>query len=337
MALLDKIANKLENLSGEKGNNLGEVINKQMDNIFAALVSNDVRKIRVPDNVIAFIGASGGVGTSTIVANVAHSINKKGYSVIVLDMNLINPVQHILFGYKWKDIKNDVVDYLSGQCNLGSCILGNNRNGVQLISSGNRTIVDVINVDNQSKMISWETTIDRLKALYDVVLIDVNNMLMMDLVHASLYKADTIYTVWDENIECITSMERLKKNLDILGIRLGSNVIINKRTGVQYPNIFNKLGLELIDILPFDSGIIEASLMGKIFIDGGVEDTKNGSVFASKINDLSEKILNIGGAEMGVGKDDIDVHEDNKNNTEEKNEIEDSKDSSYDDDISFEE
>lgn len=54
--------------------------------------------MKVIDNVIVFTGASGGTGASTLLANTAYLASTKGLRVLVVDLNVMYPVQHVYFG-----------------------------------------------------------------------------------------------------------------------------------------------------------------------------------------------------------------------------------------------
>ena len=73
-------------------------------------------------------------------------------------------------------------------------------------------------------------------------------------------------------------------------------VILNKRTHIHYNMYpFKKLNMELIQILPFDTSIIENSLKAQIFCEKASSNSKNAAVFENSIRELTDKMLKIGG------------------------------------------
>ncbi len=249
------------------------------------------------ENVICFTNVAGGTGASTIAANVAHMISQQGLSVIMVDLNILCPVQHTYLGIDQSvGDKNDLVKLLSGGCQLTEAI--NSSKHIHLLFANNRSLLDDLNCDEEIPKNNFTQMISNLKNYYDVVIIDCPMRIDKMLCNTALYLADAIYAVWDEGISSIINTEKVRRALGDASVDSYTKmrVIINKRTSVAISDsILKKLNIELLDVVPFSIDVIDSSHRGKIFCANGYATNNNGSDFAKKIASITEQILSIGG------------------------------------------
>ena len=278
--------------------NINQMMAKAADEIIKSFSGKgNIQKIKVIDNLIAFMGASGGTGTSTIVSNVAFEMAKKGLTVLIVDLNLEYPIQQSIFKVKQNLEKKDLVSFLMGRNQIGDSIDIVNSN-ISIMYANNRYLMDRINCDSSTCSNNLVSTIERIRHLFDVILFDCPLNLEFDVVNSVLYNCDTIYMVWDESLSCIANMDRIRKNMQASGIESNQKirVIFNKKTNVHYTKyIFEQLKLNIVGTLPFDTAIIESGLQGEIFCDKGASMSKTAAVFASEMTNITNKILEIGG------------------------------------------
>lgn len=254
-------------------------------------------KKRIIDNLVAVSSASGGAGASTIVANVAYTAaTKYSMRVLVIDLNLLLPAQHMYFGLKQDIAKPDLVGYLLGKNTLGDCIeQGNN---ASVMFANNRGLMDYINCEMDQAVGNLEKALEGLRSLYDLILIDLPMKVENTICNYAFYHADQIYLVWDEGIGSIANTEKVRRNMASSGIDAytKTKIILNKRTGIHYSDYpFKKLNLELVQILPFEQEVILSSLSSQIFCDKGASRSKNAAYFSGGIESLTERMLEIGG------------------------------------------
>jgi len=254
------------------------------------------RSKKVIDNVIAITGAAGGVGASTIVSNLAVAIAKKGLDVLVVDANILYPVQHNSFKIKQQIQQPDLVGYLLGKCTLGESLHYSGRVAVQFANNSN--LMDSINCESDGAIDNFLVGLDKARQLFDLIIIDTPMRVDHSLVNTVLYIADKIYLIWDEGISSMINTEKIRRNMAFSGIDsyLKTKAILNKKTSVHYSYYpFEKLDVELIQVLPFDIGLIESGLKADIFYEKGVTSSKTGSMFVAGIKELSGKVLKYGG------------------------------------------
>lgn len=254
---------------------------------------------KVIDNIFSFVGLAGGVGTSTIVANVAKALTDKHFSVIVIDLNICCPAQHSFFKIEQKAKKPDLISLLSGENTLGESI--ETKEGVYVLYANNRILFDKVAIDTAGASANFSSILEQLSSLFDVVLIDVpsNGSLDFELTNLALFKSDFIIAVMDENVGCIGAYNRLQRNLSYVGISIQNlKVIMNKRTNITYPtNVFKSLDIELDVLLPYDVSVVEAGLRGNIYITKGASSAMTAAQFVEAIEDLRDVILRYGGYE----------------------------------------
>lgn len=251
---------------------------------------------KLVDNLVVFSGASGGTGATTLATNVAYEAVQKGLKVLLIDLNIMCPVQHTYLGIRQEMEKPDLVSYLLGKNALSDSI--DTSNTINLLYANNRTLSDEINCSNKIAIENFNNLLEKVRQYYDLVIVDCPMRVDVLLQNVMLYNADAIYIVWDEGISSIINTEKLRRNMALSGIDSFTKmrVILNKRTSVhfsEYP--IKKLNLELVEVLPFTIDVIDNSLRGKIFCEAGSSTSKNSGEFARKVMSLTDKILKIGG------------------------------------------
>lgn len=297
MNFLNKKIRQLENSSGEESINLAKATSDKAADIIKELSGKSTSKGRkLVDNLIVFTNPCGGTGASTIAHNVAYSSASRGIKTILVDLNILCPVQHIYLGAKQELDKPDLVSYLLGKNSLSDSI--DTTHIVNLLYANNKTLNDRINCNSKMVIENFNTMLSKLRQFYDLVIVDCPMRIEEMLENVMLYTCDTVYMVWDEGISSIVNTEKLRRNMALSGIDsfVKMKVILNKRTSIHYTDYpIEKLNLELIETLPFDIDIIDNSLKGKIFCEKGSTSSKNAIIFAEKIEKLTTKILKIGG------------------------------------------
>ena len=93
--------------------------------------SNLIRGEKIPgvENIIAIASGKGGVGKSTVTANLAVALQKKGYKVGVVDADIYGPSQHLMF-----DVEKSRPE--ASQVNGKPVMLPVESYGVKLVSIG---------------------------------------------------------------------------------------------------------------------------------------------------------------------------------------------------------
>ena len=297
MGLIKKRIRQIDNAEVDTQVNLAKATSDKASVLIKQLSGKDELDLKkVPDNIIVFTNASGGTGVSTIVSNVAYTMMAKGFKVLVIDLNITCPVQHTNFGIAQEIEKIDLVTYLLGKTQMNESI--DTKHPVNMLYANNRNLTDEINCNESIAISNFEILLSKCKQYYDVVLIDCPMRIDSMLQNVAFYNCDAIYTVWDEGISSIINTEKIRRNMALSGIDSFTKMrlILNKRTSLRFSDYpIKKLNMELVEVLPFDIDIIDNSLKGQIFCEKGASNSKNAIEWAARIEELTDKILAIGG------------------------------------------
>lgn len=292
MALKDLFSKNLENQE-----NIGKMTSEAAVSLIKRLSGSEIKRTkRVQDNIVVISSASGGAGSSTLVSNIAFTAKKKGFNVLVIDLNILYPVQHIHFGLKPEIEKSDLVSYLYGKTTLGESI--DTTTNIGVLHSNNRGLLDLLTCEEDFSVSNFQLALDKCRQLFDLVLIDAPLAIENTLVNTAFYACDQIYLVWDEGIGSISNTDKIRRNMAGIGIDAYTKlrVVLNKRTNIPYSKYpFQKLNIEVAEIIPFDTAIIESGLKAEIFCDKGATTSKNANTFYERLESLTDKIIQNGG------------------------------------------
>ena len=137
----------IKNLIKKRDNNFSNIASDTAVDIIKKLSGAEIKQTKkVIDNLIVIGSASGGAGASTIISNIAHTLKSNDFNVIVIDLNILYPIQHTMLGVKKKLDQSDLISYLIGKSSLGESI--DNSGEVSLLYANNRNLIDYLNVDD---------------------------------------------------------------------------------------------------------------------------------------------------------------------------------------------
>ncbi len=271
-----------------------DAVGKKIDSAILDMAGRKEFRSRTLNKVMAFIGLSGGVGSSTLVATLAVELKNAGLSVLVIDLDIMYPSQHIFFNlYRDYDVKaKDFVTYMQGLNRAGESIQYSNNIGV--LVANNRTLQEYIGLDNGEMSKEFERLLDGMTSSFDVILIDCpSSKVEFDLVNTALYKSDTIYCILDDGVKSIINTEKFLNNCEVTGIHTKKvKYIMNKRTNFFYPESnLTKMGINLEAIIPFEIGVIECGLKGQLYTVSGKATSKSSNYYMSEINKLKTALI----------------------------------------------
>jgi septum site-determining protein MinD len=207
---------------------------------------------------ICFASGKGGVGKSTIVANLGIALGRFKLKTVVVDGNLEGPSLGLIMGVKPRVAS--LHDVLSGEIGIESAIV--KAEGIDAVI-GELKVEGLLDINFEL----FEKAIEDLEKKYEVVLVDCPPGLGRDAVVAISACDEMVLVVTPD----ITSISEALKTI-IIARKLGTNIIgalINK-VGSKYDipreRISDILELPIIGVLQEEEEIKRALMEGKPII-----------------------------------------------------------------------
>lgn len=215
---------------------------------------------------IGFFGAGGGVGTSTVMLEVASRVAGAGKRVLVIDLNVMGGIcETILCGASTVRKKSeDLYTLLSGHSDIEKTVITTKENGIVTLGFRNRGLDSVTSVDTSVYRKPYKNLILDVAVGYDFIFIDCGSDINFYLANNALYHVDAGYIVTDGGLSSMTKLGVLRTSFRYSGIvasRFG--VIVNKNTrSVQ--DAVRKLNYRFACEIPYAVSIKDANLQGRL-------------------------------------------------------------------------
>lgn len=189
-------------LTDEELRNLPPEVRKKLTPILSGKVENG--------KVLNFIGAKGGIGTTTIAVNVALGLQELQKPTAIVDMNpLFGEIPiflNIESAFDWREASKDIsrldATYLMG-------VLTKHRSGIHVLPSPERT-----NGYVSSGIV--EKLLSQMKDLFDYIVVDSGRQLD-DSIADVIKTADTIFLVTNLTVPCLVNVKKLLWTIENLG------------------------------------------------------------------------------------------------------------------------
>ncbi len=221
-------------LTDEELKSLSPEIRKKL----APLLSANVKDGRI----LNFIGAKGGVGTTTIAVNIAQGLCELNKQTALLDFNPLFGEVPIFLGldsaFDWSEINVSRLDstYLTG-------VLTKHSSGLCVLPSPQR-----FNGHGSSGLI--EKLLSQIKGLFEYVVVDSGRQLD-DNIADVIKTSDSIFLVTNLTLPCLVNVKKLLWTIQNLGYELDRVKIIASRNGpVSVKTAAETIKKEIFWIIP---------------------------------------------------------------------------------------
>ncbi len=191
--------------------------------------SNTRQTLRSP--FVLVTGGKGGVGKTTVCANLGVQLAGQGHSVLMIDLDLGLSNLGLFLGIQGGPT---IEDALEGRCSFAECVQ-EGPDGVKLLAAANGSeSLAALGSDTRRRLIAG---IAELSAQYDVVLGDSAAGVGSDVMHfASM--ADRVLVVTTPEVAALTDAYGLIKAIDEFGTRRKVDIptpelVVNQCSGVE--------------------------------------------------------------------------------------------------------
>jgi pilus assembly protein CpaE len=208
----------------------------RIKSLLARFAPKELMLARPPlGRVLAFYGAKGGVGTTTIAINAAIALHRElGRKVCLIDGNL-QFGDHRVFLDLGLDRKSivDVVTAPSMDQDLIKQVLVKHDSGIDLLLAPPTPETAELVTTNHVPVI-----LDHLRDLYDYILVDIDKRLD-DINLGILESAETVFVVMTADLSCLKNVRLVLETIGHLGFADRVQLVLNRSnafTGISVKN-----------------------------------------------------------------------------------------------------
>jgi len=220
--------------------------------------------------VITITSGKGGVGKSTLSANLAVGLAESGKKVVAVDFDIGLRNLDMILGLENR-IVYDVIDVMEGRCNLSQALINDKRSkNLYFLPASQTSDKTILDKDKVQKLI------ESLKNEFDIIILDSPAGIESGFEH-SIFLADRAIIVTTPDVSAVRDADRVIGIIDAKsqkakdGGEVLKHVVINRLkpemvdsgSMLSVDDVLSILALPLIGIVPDDEEIITSTNEGE--------------------------------------------------------------------------
>jgi len=219
--------------------------------------------------VITITSGKGGVGKSTLSANLAVGLAESGKKVVAVDFDIGLRNLDMILGLENR-IVYDVIDVMEGRCNLSQALINDKRSkSLYFLPASQTSDKDILNKEKVAELIA------ALKKEFDFIILDSPAGIESGFEH-SIFLADRAIVVSTPDVSAVRDADRVigiidaksekaKNGDEVLKYVVVNRVkqeMVDKGEMLSVEDVLSILALPLIGIVPEDDNIITSTNAG---------------------------------------------------------------------------
>lgn len=238
---------------------------------------------------IVVTSGKGGVGKTTVCANLGVYLSRLGFRVVVIDADIGLNNLDVIMGLE-RQIVFDITDVVKGKCRVRQAL-------VQVPEFPSLYLLPSTHTYDSSKIAGehFKNIVEIIDHSFDYILIDCPAGVEAGFQRA-VYAAEEAVLVVTPHLSSIRDADKVVGLLQQFNIE-NKGLVINRMRGdlllsgemIGIENIVKTMGISLWGVIPEDDGVSKISSQGRIMTDG--ESARAFTLLAENIHDGSKKIF----------------------------------------------
>lgn len=238
---------------------------------------------------IVLTSGKGGVGKTTVCANLGANLAKLGFRVVLIDVDIGLNNLDVVMGVE-NQVVFDITDVIMGRCRAKQALVQDRRISSLYVLPSSHAYTSTKILGEHIKNV-----VDMLDSSFDYILIDCPAGVEAGF-HRAVFSANEAIIVVTPHLSSIRDADKVLGLLGEYDIQ-SKGLVINRMRGdlllegqlMNIESIVRALGLPLLGVIPEDDGITSSSSVGGYM--SSIESSRAFTLLSENIHNGSKKIF----------------------------------------------